>query len=272
MKLVNVLRKECMQANSAFNNKKEVLQAIAHLAKKSPILADVSEQSVLEGLRKREALGSTGFGKGIAIPHCRLKSVPDFVIGIITVPGGVNFEALDDEKVKLIVFIVGPEGNASRHIKLLSAISQTLLVSGVIKEVLDQRTPDGIYESFLRYTVPEVGIEEEPGNSLLHIFVQDEDVFREVLQLLAAVDDSPLMVVDAKNAGAYLAKIPLFADFWTDQPSRFSKIVIAVVKKALVNETIRRIESITGDLNKGEGVMVTVQAILYSAGSLITQL
>jgi PTS system nitrogen regulatory IIA component len=272
MKLSVVLRNECIVADAQLSSKAEVLQAVARVAKKSHILDNISEQEILDGLKRREALGSTGFGKGVAIPHCRLKSVSDFVVGVITVPTGVDFEALDKEKVKLIVFIVAPEAESNKHIRILSAISQTLLSSGAIDEILAQKTPEGICESFLRHAISEITAKEEPGKNLLHVFVQDEEVFRDILQLLAGLHAGSLVVVNAENAGAYLAKIPLFAEFWTDKPSRFSKVIIAVVEKALINETIRRIESITGHLNKTEGVMVTVQAISYSAGSLSAQL
>jgi PTS system nitrogen regulatory IIA component len=272
MKLVDVLRKEFMQANAEFNDKEEVLQAVARLAKKSSILSEISEQSIVEGLRKREALGSTGFGKGIAIPHCRIKSVTDFVVGIITVSSGVDFDALDSKPVKLIIFIVAPEAKTDKHIRLLSTISQTLLSPGAVEEILSQKTPEGIRESFFRHAVSEISVKEKPEKSLLHVFVQNEEVFRDILQLLAGINAGSLVVVDAENTGTYLSKIPLFAEFWTDKPQRFSKIIIAVVDETMINETIRRIESITGDLNKGEGVMVTVQGVLYSAGSLIEQL
>jgi PTS system nitrogen regulatory IIA component len=272
MKLVDILLKECVQANAEFNDKEEVLQVVAQLAKKSSVLSELNEQSIVEALRKREALGSTGFGKGIAIPHCRIKSVTDFVVGIITVPSGVEFEALDGKPVKLIIFIVAPEAETNKHIRLLSTISQILSSPGAIEEILSQKTPEGIRESFLRHAVSEISVKEKPGRSLLHVFVQNEELFRDILQILAGINAGSPVVVDAENAGIYLSKIPLFAEFWTDKPQRFSKIVIAVVDETMINETIRRIESITGDLNKGEGVMVTVQGILYSAGSLIAQL
>jgi hypothetical protein len=66
----------------------------------------------------------------------------------------------------------------------------------------------------------------------------------------------------------YLSKLPLFASFWSDEPSNFGRIIIAVVDKKLTNETLRRIESVTGDLNKSTGIMVTVQNVDYAAGSL----
>jgi mannitol/fructose-specific phosphotransferase system IIA component (Ntr-type) len=272
MKLIDVLRQECVVAGVQSRNKKDAIREVVQVAKRSLILKDVDEKEILLGLEKREALGSTGFGRGIAIPHCRLKSVSEFVVGIITVPDGIDFDALDGEKVNLIVFIIAPEIESNAHIRLLSAISQTLLSPGAVKEILAQRTPEGLYESFLRYTRADIDTKGQIKHSLLHIFIQKENIFRDILQILTATDSSSLVVLDAHNTGVYLAKIPLFADLWRDQQGKFSKIIVAVIEKGLVNEAIRRIETVTGNLNEHNGVMVTVQEIPYVAGSLSMQI
>jgi len=124
MKLADVLHKECIVVNAELSDKAEALRQVAGLAKKSNVLENVSEQEILVGLQGRESLGSTGVGKGIAIPHCRLKNVKDFVVGVVTVPSGVDFDALDAEKVRLIVFIIAPEVVSAKHVRLLSVISQ----------------------------------------------------------------------------------------------------------------------------------------------------
>jgi len=268
MKLIDVLRKECVVAGAQLSDKAEALDEIVQVAKKSPILKDVSEQEILVGLEEREKLGSTGFGKGIAIPHCRLKSVTDFVLGLITIPSGVDFEALDAEKVNLIIFIIAPEAEPNRHLKLLSAISQTLLIPGALEEILAESTPEAVCESFLRHTHAEIDTKKQRTKCFFNVFVQDENVFRDILEKLTGIETSSLVVANTENVGAYLARVPLFADFWRDKPRSFSKVIVAVVDKGLANETIRRIESVTGNLNECTGVMVTVQDIPYAAGSL----
>jgi PTS system nitrogen regulatory IIA component len=268
MKLITVLKKECIVAGAKLEDKADALQQIVQEAKKSPILKDVSEEDILDGLQERESLGSTGFGKGIAIPHCRLKSVTDFVVGIITVPSGVDFEALDEEKVNLIVFIIAPAAESNKHLKLLSAISQTLLIPGAVEEILAESTAQAVCESFLRHTHAEIDTKKQTTKCRFNVFVQDENVFRDILEKLAGIETSSLVVANTENVAAYLTKVPLFADFWRDKPSSFSKVIIAVVDKGLTNETIRRIESVTGGLNECTGVMVTIQDISYAAGSL----
>lgn len=272
MKLINVLQEECVVAGVAFHDKAEVLNQIAQVAKRSPTLKDVDEQEILAGLAKREKLSSTGIGKGIAIPHCRMKSVPDFVVGVITVPTGVDFEALDKKPVNIVIFIIAPEAESNKHVKLLSAISQTLLMPDVPKEILAQDSAEGVRECFLRHAASDIEADREAGKSLFHVFVQDEGMFKEILQVLTGIPSNSLAVLSAENTGAYLAKMPLFAEFWSGEPSKFSRIIIATVEKGLANEAIRRIESVTGNLNTTEGVMVTVQDISFSAGSLSAQM
>jgi hypothetical protein len=117
-----------------------------------------------------------------------------------------------------------------------------------------------------------VEIDDRPraAKNLIHVFIQSEDIFREVLQILTGIESSSLVVVGAENASVYLSKLPLFASFWSDEPSNFGRIIIAVVDKNLTNEALRRIESVAGDLGKSTGVMATVQEINYVAGSLNT--
>ena len=271
MKLTDVLRKECIVAGDAFEDKGEVLRRIAQLAKKSPVLKDLDEREILAGLIDREKLSSTGVGKGIAIPHCRLESVPEFVVGVITVPSGVDFEALDKQKVNIVIFIIAPATESNKHVRLLSAVSQTLLMPGVAAEMLAQDTAEGLRQSFLRHAASDIEADGQAGKSLLHVFVQDEGIFKEILQALTGIQSSSLVVLSAENSGAYLAKMPLFAEFWSDEPSNFSRVIVTTVERGLSNEAIRRIETITGDLSKCEGVMVTVQDISFSAGSLGAQ-
>ncbi len=270
MNIIDALRKECIIAGATFRNKAEAICEVARLAKKSSVLENVSEQEILSGLEAREVLGSTGVGKGVAIPHCRLKSVTDFVAGLITVPSGVDFDAIDARKVRLIVFIIAPETESNKHVRLLSAISQMLLSPGAVERILSGQTPDQVYEACIPDQEQTVGGREGVARNLIHVFIQNEDIFRDILQVLTGVEGSSLLAVGAENASVYLSKMPLFASFWTDKPSDFGRIIVAVVDKRLSNEIVRRIESVAGDLNKATGVMVAVQDIAYSAGSLGT--
>jgi len=105
MNLIEALRRECVLAGAAPADKQAALAAIARLAKQSDRLDTVEEGRIRQALAEREALSTTGFGYGIAIPHCRLEEVSDFVVGLLSVPEGVEFDAMDGAPVKIVVFI-----------------------------------------------------------------------------------------------------------------------------------------------------------------------
>jgi mannitol/fructose-specific phosphotransferase system IIA component (Ntr-type) len=267
MKLADVLRSECIRVGSTVDDKAMTLCEIASLAAQCGVLRAVSEEAILEALQERETLGTTAFGQGIAIPHCRMRGVRDFVVGLMTVPNGVEFESEDGKKVRLIVFIIAPHEQSNQHIRLLSVISQTLQDTAVVQKMIAAKTGDELKTVFLESASIDVSEEVPLLRNQIHIFVQDDKVFREILEALSGLDNTLLSVIEGKRSRSYLSKTPLYADFGANGKV-VCKIIVAIVERSLSNEVIRRIESITGSLFECSGVMVTVQELTYSAGSL----
>lgn len=270
MDLHKLLKLECVAVGISPANKAETLDQVASLAKRNSVLDPLSLEEVRRALDEREAVGSTGFGKGIAIPHCRIDGVSEFVVGLATVPGGVDFDALDGERVSLIAFIVGPLRESTEHIRVLSALSRVFSEADAVSEMLAARTPEALQESFLRHISPEREDEREADRNLFVVFVQDETLFQEILQIFGGTEPRLTVVLEAENASAYLARMPLFAGLWTDDPRSFSRVIVSLVSRRMTNETVRRIEQIAGPLAEAEHVLVTVQNVFYVAGSLIT--
>lgn len=270
MNVLEVVRPECAAAGLALGSKRDALQAVTRLAKANPLLSGVSEDEIVRALSDREAVGTTGFGKGIAIPHCRLEAVEDFVVGVASVPDGVAFDSLDGGDVRLIVFIVGPARDSNEHIRILSAVSRVLSDRGAVEEMVRAQSGEALAESFLRHLRGEPLPEEEPGRRLFQVFVQDEALFKEILEIFGGTEPRFTVVLEAQNASAYLWKVPLFAGLWSDNPRSFSRVIISLVRKPMTNEMVRRIEQVTGPLDESEQVLVTVQDVFYSGGSLTT--
>lgn len=268
MNLIQVLRRECLQAGAKCASKDDVLSAIAALARQSPILANMDESTILKGLADREELSTTGFGTGIAIPHCRLDGVEDFVVGILSVPEGVEFNAMDGEPVKLFVFIVAPASGSNEHIKILSAISQVLNVPKYVEEMVMAPNAEVLAESFLRHVRDEADTRQHDNKTLFRVQIQDEDLFHDVLKIFAGFNASTVMVSEAEPAANYIQKMPLFAGFWSDKHAEFCKVILATVDKKDTNETIRRIEQHTGSLDERDDILLTVQELFYCSGNL----
>jgi nitrogen PTS system EIIA component len=267
-KIDNWLKKEHIIANTELNSKYEVLQAISSHIFKLYQFKNITENDILARLMAREKLGTTGFGEGIAIPHCRIKGIRDFMVGIVTLPNGVNFESEDGKKVKLIVYIIAPESDSDNHIRLLSSISRVCKVSAAVDDMINAKDALALRDAFFSHLKSEQHIRENSKKSLFHIIVGNKDIFTEILQIFTAINTSSVTVVESRQPHEFLTKIPLFMGFWDDIDTSAWQIIVATVDKALVNETIRKIESITGDLNNRNDILVAVQELYYTAGSI----
>jgi mannitol/fructose-specific phosphotransferase system IIA component (Ntr-type) len=92
----------------------------------------------------REKIMTTGVGNGIAIPHCKHHSCPNFAVALGLHNKGVNFEAIDKKNVKIIFLLVGPENNPGLHIKLLSRISRLMSNEDLREQMLECKTSDDL--------------------------------------------------------------------------------------------------------------------------------
>jgi len=101
---------------------------------------------ILETLKKRESLGSTGIGRGVAIPHCRTLSVSEVKIVIGLSAAGVNYEASDDKPVHLFFLIVAPpQESANVYLPILGKFVE-MLRNDMIRNALIESSS---YENFM---------------------------------------------------------------------------------------------------------------------------
>ena len=178
------------------------------------------------------------------------------------------FDALDGEKSNLILFIIAPQSKSNEHVRLLSTLSNILRISDARKEMLSATSSEALLESFLRFNRDETDANKVGEKSLFHITITNDDLFQNILQVVTAMEPASLSIIEAKQASEYLAKLPIFAGFWNDIDSVSNKIIIAQIDKALTNETIRRLEDVTGKLDECTDVSISVQDVFYSAGRL----
>jgi len=106
------------------DTKKAVLEELVSVLSDQGMLTD--RQKMLEVLLARESLGSTGIGQGIAIPHGKSAVAKELTAAIGISKTGVDFDALDDDKVYVIFLLVAPEEQASQHLKALARVSALL--------------------------------------------------------------------------------------------------------------------------------------------------
>ncbi len=114
-------------------DKPQALHVLAELLSHgvSGITADAIEGVLCE----REALQSTGIGEGVAIPHGALGTLDKQVAAVLTVPEGLEFEAIDDAKVNILFAVISPKRASGEHLKTLARVSR-LLRSKLFRERL----------------------------------------------------------------------------------------------------------------------------------------
>ncbi len=267
MNLIECLRRECVQTGLSASDKDGVLKEIANLARRCDLLEPYKEEQIYRALKDREAVGSTAFGGGIAIPHCALKDIDDFVVGLINVPDGVDFESSSGEPTRLITFIIGPAEKRNEHVTLLSAISRVLDDPDTVEELVRADNAEVLTENFLRHHRGHIP-HQDRERCLFHVVIQDESVFNDILQVFSGAVEGDISVIESHNAGHYLDRLPMFAAFWSEHETGFCRIVIAVVDKALSNDVVRRINVVVKDLEHRSGVLVTVHELMLVRGSL----
>ncbi len=267
MEIRDYLRPEFIDPDFSGRTKEEVLTKIAELAAMSDKLTDTNAADIAKALTDREEIGSTGFGNGIAIPHTRLQNIKGFVVGIILSKKGIDFDAVDGRKVKLFVFIIGPEEKRTEHIHILSSISRILKTDEARKSIMNAATSDEVIAKFLSYANPESrDFEMTKPRCLFSVFVQRQEYFSDILELFSAEVPGEITVIEGANAGRYLHTMPLFAGYWNERPSNFNRLILAVVDKSIMNDVVRRIQTILDSDNNG--IHIAVQDLLYSWGHL----
>jgi mannitol/fructose-specific phosphotransferase system IIA component (Ntr-type) len=117
MPSLSVLLTPQQVVDSPSGDRDEVLQAMADVAAKE---AGLDAQKLLQAIREREALLSTGFGGGAAMPHVRLAAARRFHCVLGRTRTGIEFAAADQKPVHLLLLIVGPEADRDGYRKLMA--------------------------------------------------------------------------------------------------------------------------------------------------------
>ena len=124
MRIVDLLSKESIMLNGTPKTKSEAIDMLVDLQVKSGKIADKAEYK--KGILAREQMSSTAVGEGIAIPHAKSTAVKAPSLAAMTVPSGVDYEALDEEPSNLLFMIAAPN-DGDIHLEVLSRLMTILM-------------------------------------------------------------------------------------------------------------------------------------------------
>ena len=119
MNINDILSEKSILVDFNASSKKHVLDSLSKLAERE---IKVSYKTILDNLIKREKLGSTAVGNGIAIPHTNESSLkkPKGFLAILS--SGLEFNANDNQPVDIIFLLLAPSNNGSKHLQALALI------------------------------------------------------------------------------------------------------------------------------------------------------
>ena len=126
MKILDFLNEKAISTDLKSQDKKGVIQELAGLLINAGELKPRMKNEVVKVLLNREALGSTGIGQGVAIPHGKCEQVKELVAAFGISKKGVDFDSLDGETAYIFFLLLAPIESSGPHLKALARISKLL--------------------------------------------------------------------------------------------------------------------------------------------------
>jgi fructose-specific phosphotransferase system IIA component len=148
MKITDVLEEQFVRTNLPGTSKEEIIDSMISLIGNSKNVLD--KEKVRQAILEREKIMSTGVGNGFAIPHGKTDAVKDIVAAFAVTEHPVDYQALDEQPVRLVFLLIGRDSLVGPHIKLLSRISRLMNREEFRKELLESKTPQDVIELFRR--------------------------------------------------------------------------------------------------------------------------
>lgn len=126
MKLTDFVVKDAIVPQLQSASKEDVIREMVASLKNSGNIKAEEEEAVVDAILKREELGSTGIGNGVAVPHTKHPSADELVATVAISRDGVDFASLDGEDVFILFLLVSPPDRPGDHLRGLENISRHL--------------------------------------------------------------------------------------------------------------------------------------------------
>ena len=143
MKITDILKKEYIIEDLVSSDKESTLDELSSFLKGKGMIPN--KETLQSALMQREALGSTGIGENVAIPHAKISAIDQ----IVTVFGrsikGIEFDSLDKKPVHFIYLVLAPMNSSGQHLKVLARISRLLKNKSLRESIISATEVNQIY-------------------------------------------------------------------------------------------------------------------------------
>lgn len=142
MELADILSEDSVLVCDKVKDKTELLDLISRHA---ACVTGKDAATIRETLEAREALGSTGLGDGIAVPHGKLMGLQGVSAVFVRLARPVEFDAVDDQPVDLAMALLAPAGAGADHLKALARVARLLRTDALVESLRATDDPARLY-------------------------------------------------------------------------------------------------------------------------------
>jgi mannitol/fructose-specific phosphotransferase system IIA component (Ntr-type) len=144
MRMSDFVVREAINPALAANSKEAVIRGMVEGLRAAGQFRGADTEDIIRAILKRELLGSTGIGRGVAIPHTKHNSVEKLVGTVAVAPAGVAFESLDGEPVYIFVLLISPQDRPGDHLRALENVSRCLRDDAFVRSLRAATTREEI--------------------------------------------------------------------------------------------------------------------------------
>ena len=140
--IADLLAPRGVMAQLRVSNKRAALQEIA---RRAAAMTGIAERQIYDLLAERERLGSTGIGRGVAVPHGKLTGLPRLYGLFARLERPIPFEAIDDQPVDLVFALLAPAEAGAEHLRALARVSRLLRDDAICHKLRGTDNADALY-------------------------------------------------------------------------------------------------------------------------------
>ena len=146
MRMSDFVVREAIVPDLAAGTKEGVIREMVESLRAAGYFKSGEPEDIVKAILKREQLGSTGIGRGVAIPHTKHNSVDRLVGSVAVSKTGVAFDSVDGEPVNVLVLLVSPQDRPGDHLRALENVARSMRDDGLVKALRQATTREGIWE------------------------------------------------------------------------------------------------------------------------------
>ena len=144
VKITDYMSEDLICLDLKGRNKDEILEELSDIMSRSPKIK--SKEAIYKALLEREKLGSTGIGKGVAIPHAKTDAAEGLTVAFGVSKDKIDFKSLDEEGVNLFFVFASPKSESQIYLKVLARISRLIRDESFRTKLLNCKVPADVLE------------------------------------------------------------------------------------------------------------------------------